>query len=131
MGRVLARCGWSIPSRGRTIRICQIETVPHQAGRTARVASALHQQAATTGATTMDANNIQRPDEQGAAPAVIDIHDISPQQLAMLGMQQIAYVKPVVVRGTAAYAIHAADGTPMAIAGERDAALAAIVQHEM
>jgi hypothetical protein len=79
----------------------------------------------------MDANNIQRPDEQGAAPAVIDIHDISPQQLAMLGMQQIAYVKPVVVRGTAAYAIHAADGTPMAIAGERDAALAAIVQHEM
>ena len=79
----------------------------------------------------MDANNIQRPDEQCAAPAVIDIHDISPQQLAMLGMQQIAYVKPVVVRGTAAYAIHAADGTPMAIAGERDAALAAIMQHEM
>ena len=79
----------------------------------------------------MDANNIQRPDEQGATPAVIDIHDISPQQLAMLGVQQIAYVKPVVVNGTAAYAIHAADGTPMAIAGERDAALAAIVQHEM
>lgn len=79
----------------------------------------------------MDANNIQRPDEQGAVPAVIDIHDISPQQLAMLGMQQIAYVKQVVVRGTAAYAIHAADGTPMAITGERDAALAAIVQHEM
>jgi hypothetical protein len=95
------------------------------------VASALHQQAAMEGVTTMDANNIQRPDEQGAAPAVIDIHDISPQQLAMLGMQQIAYVKPVVVSGTAAYAIHAADGTPMAIAGERDAALAAIVQHEM
>jgi hypothetical protein len=49
----------------------------------------------------------------------------------MLGVQQIAYVKPVVVNGTAAYAIHAADGTPMAIAGERDAALAAIMQHEM
>jgi hypothetical protein len=79
----------------------------------------------------MDANNIQHPDEQGALPAVVDIHDISPQQLAMLGVQQIAYVKPVVVNGTAAYAIHAADGTPMAIAGERDAAIAAIVQHEM
>jgi len=79
----------------------------------------------------MNANNIQQPDEQGATPAVIDIHDISPQQLAMLGVQQIAYVKPVVVNGTAAYAIHAADGTPMAIAGERDAALAAIMQHEM
>ncbi len=79
----------------------------------------------------MDANNIERPDEQGATPVVMDIHDISPQQLAMLGVQQIAYVKPVVVNGTTAYAIHAADGTPMAIAGERDAALAAIVQHEM
>ena len=60
----------------------------------------------------MDANNIQRTDEQGATPAVMDIHDISPQQLAMLGVQQIAYVKPVVVNGTTAYAIHAADGTP-------------------
>jgi hypothetical protein len=79
----------------------------------------------------MNANSIQRTDEQGATPAVMDIHDISPQQLAMLGVQQIAYVKPVVVNGTTAYAIHAADGTPMAIAGERDAALAAIVQHEM
>jgi hypothetical protein len=79
----------------------------------------------------MDANSIQRPDEQAATPAVIDIHDISPQQLAMLGVQQIAYVKPVVVNGAAAYAIHAADGTPMAIAAERDAAMAAIVQHEM
>jgi hypothetical protein len=91
----------------------------------------LHQQAAVQGVTTMNANNIQQPDEQGATPAVIDIHDISPQQLAMLGVQQITYVKPVVVNGTAAYAIHAADGTPMAIAGERDAALAAIMQHEM
>jgi hypothetical protein len=40
-------------------------------------------------------------------------------------------VKPVVVNGTPAFAIHAADGTPMAIAAEREAAMAAIVQHEM
>jgi hypothetical protein len=79
----------------------------------------------------MDANNIQSPDEQATAPAVIDIHNISPQQLAMLGMQQIAYVKPVEVNGAAAFAIHAADGTPMAIADQRDVAIAAIVQHEM
>jgi hypothetical protein len=79
----------------------------------------------------MDANNIQQPDEQGAAPVLIDMHNISPQQLAMLGMQQIAYIKPVVVNGTPAFAIHAADGTPMAIAEGREVALAAIVQHEM
>ncbi|HEY7579885.1 MAG TPA: DUF1150 family protein [Acetobacteraceae bacterium] len=79
----------------------------------------------------MDANRIPSPDEQIATPAAIDIHNISPQQLAMLGMQQIAYVKPVVVDGTAAFAIHAADGTPMAVADQRDVAIAAIVQHEM
>jgi hypothetical protein len=79
----------------------------------------------------MNADSIQSPDEQAAAPAIVDIHNISPQQLATLGMQQIAYVKPVVVNGTAGFAIHAADGTPMAIAGEREVAIAAIVQHEM
>ena len=36
-----------------------------------------------------------------------------------------------VVNGTAAFAIHAADGTPMAIAGDREVAIAAIQQHEM
>ena len=46
-------------------------------------------------------------------------------------MQQIAYVKPVMVNGTTAFAIHAADGTPMAIAAGLDVAVAAIVQHEM
>ncbi len=69
--------------------------------------------------------------EHAASPPVVDIRHISVEQLAQLGMQQIAYVKPVVVNGAAAFAIHAADGTPMAIAGELDVAVAAIVQHEM
>src|SRR5690242_12997874 len=124
------RFGWSTTRWGRTNKNAPVETVPHCAGRTA-AASVLHQQAAVEGVTTMDANNIERPDDQGTTPVVMDIHDISPQQLAMLGVQQIAYVKPVVVNGTTAYAIHAADGTPMAVAAQRDAAMAAIVQHEM
>ena len=79
----------------------------------------------------MNANHVQQSDEPAAAPAVVDIRHITTQQLAQLGMQQIAYVKPVVVNGTAAFAIHAADGTPMAIAGGFEVAVAAIVQHEM
>jgi hypothetical protein len=79
----------------------------------------------------MDANNIQQPDEQAVEPVLIDVHNISPQQLATLGLQQIAYVKPVMVQGKPAFAIHAADGTPMALAEGRDIAFAAIVQHEM
>ena len=79
----------------------------------------------------MDSNHIQQPDEQAVAAAVMDIRHLSSQQLAQLGLQQIAYVKPVVVNGTAAFAIHAADGTPMAVAGGLEVAVAAIVQHEM
>ncbi len=60
-----------------------------------------------------------------------DIHHISAADLARLGVSQIAYVKPVLVNGNRAFAIHAADGTPMAVAENRDLAVAAIIQHEM
>ena len=63
--------------------------------------------------------------------AVIDVRHLSVEQLAALGMSHIAYVKPVIINGVAGFAIHAADGTPMAVAGDRDVAVAAIVQHEM
>jgi len=79
----------------------------------------------------MNTNSMQQPDGQAAMAAVVDIRHISTEQLAQLGLQQIAYVKPVVVNGTACYSIHAADGTPMAITGDRDVAFAAIEQHEM
>ncbi len=49
----------------------------------------------------------------------------------MLCVYHLAYVKPVLVNGTRAFAIHGADGTPMAVAGAEDLAFAAIRQHEM
>jgi hypothetical protein len=64
-------------------------------------------------------------------PTLIDIRHLSTQQLQALGVAQMAYVKPVMVDGAAAFAIHAADGTPMALAGDREVAFAAIRQHEM
>lgn len=60
-----------------------------------------------------------------------DVRHLSEQQLAELGVSRIAYVKPVMVNGVQGFAIHAADGTPMAIAGDREVAVAAVVQHEM
>ena len=79
----------------------------------------------------MNTNNIEQTADNAVMAALVDIRHISAEQLAQLGMQQIAYVKPVVVNGAEAFAIHAADGTPMAIAGDRDVAMAAIRQHEM
>lgn len=60
-----------------------------------------------------------------------DVRHLSEQQLAALGVSHIAYVKPVMMNGVLGFAIHAADGTPMAVAGNRDVAIAAVVQHEM
>jgi hypothetical protein len=78
--------------------------------------------------------NIGNGDEMGGAvmaPAPIDIRHLSEGQLASLGVAEIAYLKPVVVNGTPAFAIHAADGTAMALAGDAEVAMAAIRQHGM
>jgi hypothetical protein len=64
-------------------------------------------------------------------PAMVDIRHISEEQLAALGVSHVAYLKPVTVQGVQGVAIHAADGTPMAVAGSREIAQAVVVQHEM
>ncbi len=82
----------------------------------------------------MEINSGKPSDAADVAPVakmVFDLRQMTQQQLATLGVSQIAYVKPVVVNGGQGYAIHAADGTPMAVTDDRDVAMAAILQHEM
>nr|WP_294511629.1 DUF1150 family protein [uncultured Rhodopila sp.] len=82
----------------------------------------------------MDINSGDRGDTTLAPamePVTFDVRHLSEEQLAALGVSHIAYVKPVIVNGVAGFAIHAADGTPMAVAGDRAVAVAAIMQHEM
>jgi hypothetical protein len=81
----------------------------------------------------MNMNSGDQSDTMGAGHeiAAVDVRHLSEQQLAALGVSHIAYVKPVVVNGVQGFAIHAADGTPMAVAGDREVAVAAVVQHEM
>ena len=69
--------------------------------------------------------------DQTVVTAPFDIRNLTQDQLMALGMADVAYVKRVVVDGEIAFAIHAADGSPMALAADRDLAMAAIVQHEM
>lgn len=79
-----------------------------------------------------------KTDIDTAAPSVaepvaeaFDIRKLTPQQLGQLGVPDLAYIKPVMMNGTTAFAIHAADGSPMAVAADCDLAIAAVVQHEM
>jgi hypothetical protein len=62
---------------------------------------------------------------------VLDIRQITTDQLAQLGVSRLAYIKQVTVGGEDVFAIHAADGTPMAVAPNRDLAWGAVLEHEM
>jgi hypothetical protein len=57
--------------------------------------------------------------------------EMTKQELAVLGMQYVAYVKQTENEGKPAYAIHAADGTQMALADSRELAFAVIRQNDM
>ena len=74
---------------------------------------------------------IDATDTPDASSIKFDVRHITQDQLQQLGMLQLAYVKPVILNGMAMFAIHGADGSPMAVAEDRNLALAAIVQHEM
>lgn len=79
----------------------------------------------------MNLNDMTGATEDPQPMAFIDLRHLSPAELARLGISQIAYIKPVTVQGGIAFAIHAADGTPMALAPDADMAEAAIREHDM
>ena len=48
-----------------------------------------------------------------------------------LGSMHVAYIKPVTIDGSTAYAIHAADGQELGVFGERDVAFVAARQNDL
>jgi hypothetical protein len=56
---------------------------------------------------------------------------MSAQDFAALGMQDIAYLKPITRDGRQLVAIHAADGTELAVAESYDVAVAIVRQHDL
>ena len=59
------------------------------------------------------------------------IRQMSSRELALFGMQDLAYVKPVLVNGVTAFAVHAADGTQVTVLPDREIALATVRQHDL
>lgn len=57
--------------------------------------------------------------------------DMSPVDFAIFGIEQLAYIKPVVIEGTPAYAVHGADGHPLAAVSDRDVAFALVRQNDL
>ena len=59
------------------------------------------------------------------------LRHITPKEFALIGMQDVAYVKGVTVNDDRAFAIHAADGTELAVVPDRDTAFATLRQHDL
>jgi len=59
------------------------------------------------------------------------IRQMSVRELAYFGIQDLAYVKRVVANHTTGYAIHAADGTRIALFDDREVAFATARQHDL
>jgi hypothetical protein len=56
---------------------------------------------------------------------------LSERELGVLGMEDVAYVKRIDVDGSDAFAVHAADGTQIAVMANREVAFAVVRQHDM
>jgi hypothetical protein len=59
------------------------------------------------------------------------MRQLSARELGTLGMEDLAYIKPVVEDGVEAFAVCAADGTQMAVIPNRNLAFAVVRQHDM
>lgn len=56
---------------------------------------------------------------------------ISPEELALFGIEDMAYIRPLTVNGRRVHVIHAADGTLLTVVMDRDLAFVTIRQHEL
>ena len=59
------------------------------------------------------------------------LKNISAQDLLTFGLNDIAYLKPAHVNGQSVFAIHAADGSQLALVANREVGVAAMQQHEL
>lgn len=64
-------------------------------------------------------------------PIEQSLRSLSPGDFASWGVDYLAFVKAVVVDGRGGFAVHAADGTPLAVLADRDTAFAAVRQNDM
>ena len=62
---------------------------------------------------------------------VNSLKNLSASDLLVFGLNDIAYLKPANVNGQAVYAIHAADGSQLALVANREVGFAAMHQHDL
>lgn len=56
---------------------------------------------------------------------------LSAQDFRTFGVEQVAYIRPILVQNKKAYAIHAADGTPLSVMDTHDTAVIAVRHNDL
>lgn len=56
---------------------------------------------------------------------------MKPHEFGNLGIENVAYIKTVIVDGQKLHSIHAADGSPLTVVSDRNLAFATVSQHDM
>lgn len=64
-------------------------------------------------------------------PRSIEDKVMTPNDLMVLGIQDVAYIKPVIIDGEDAFAIYSADGQELGYADGRDLAFATVRHNDM
>jgi len=82
----------------------------------------------------MNVSVIDRPGEtvgRSVDVPVGDVRHMSTAQFRRLGVRSVVYLRSGLLNGEVAYAIHAADGIPMAVVDDVDAAVSLANEHGM
>jgi hypothetical protein len=61
----------------------------------------------------------------------VSLRELSANDFLVFGLNNVAYLKPAIVNGQPVYAIHAADGSQLALVANREVGFAAMVQHDL
>jgi hypothetical protein len=63
--------------------------------------------------------------------ATTPLKTLSPTDWRSFGLNQVAYLKPLVVNGQAVFAIYAADGSQLALVATREIGFGAMYEHDL
>ena len=66
---------------------------------------------------------------QDDGPSVTDVRQMTAAQLRRLGVPSLVYLRQGIVDGEVAYAIHAADGSAVAIVEDVEVAIELVAEH--
>lgn len=69
--------------------------------------------------------------DQGNQSARQLLRSLSPRAFLAFGVNQLAYIKLVTIEGHSAYALHAADGTPLSLIDSFEGALSVAEQNDL